>query len=247
MKQISVLLMTLFLAGCGFSGIMTEKYDGETMEVNEEAAELYKNENKLLNAGMENRFHFLNTTVERTAESTGEAVTISAGSYDIGEDIEEGRYQIGGGDTSAGALVTYDSEGTRLVEVTLGYFSDQMVLDLTDGMQLDYKVRDGEIELTPVEDIILSEIENGNIIIPSGVHEIGRHLEAGEYSLVTDELPVQRADGEKDVYVNYLSTYSYIANEPLLEEEGMDTEELLVTLNEGDMIITEYPITIRKE
>lgn len=247
MKQISVLLMTLFLAGCGFSGIMPEKYDGETMEVNEEAAELYKNENKLLNAGMEDRFHFLNTTVERTAESTGEAVTISAGSYDIGEDIEEGRYEIGGGDTSAGALVTYDSEGTRILEIAMGIFTTDLILDLTDGMQLDYKSRDAEIELVPAEEDVTAAAGNENFIIPAGIHEIGKHLESGEYSLLTDYLPVQRAEGKNDVYANYLSTSTFTLGDSLLEEEEVEIEELLVTLNEGDMIITEYPITIRKE
>src|SRR5699024_686474 len=123
MKQFSVLLMTLFLTGCGFSGIMPEKYDGEALEVNEEAAEI-----------------------------TGEAVMISAGTYEIGEDIEEGRYRIGGGDTSAGALVTYDSEGTRLLEIAMGIFTTDLILDLSEGMQLDYKSRDAEIELVPAEE-----------------------------------------------------------------------------------------------
>ncbi|WP_052254639.1 hypothetical protein [Salinicoccus sp. YB14-2] len=247
MKQISVLLMTLLLAGCGFSGIMPEKYDGEAFEVDEEAAELYEQENKLLNSGMEDRFHFMNATVQNTAESTGETVMISSGSYEIGEDIEEGRYRIGQGDTSAGALVTYDSEGTRIVEIAMDYFTEQITLDLTDGMQLDYKSRDAEVELIPAGESMMNITADESFIIPAGIHEVGRHLESGEYSLVTDHLPVQRADGEKDVYVNYLSTSSYIVNEPLLEEEVMDIEELLVTLNEGDMIITEYPITIKKE
>ena len=247
MKQFSVLLMTLFLTGCGFSGIMPEKYDGEALEVNEEAAELYKNENKLLNAGMEDRFHFINTSVERTAESTGEAVMISAGTYEIGEDIEEGRYRIGGGDTSAGALVTYDSEGTRLLEIAMGIFTTDLILDLSEGMQLDYKSRDAEIELVPAEEGMMKAGSNENFIIPPGIHEIGKHLEAGEYSLVADELAVQRADGEKDVYANYFSASSFILSDPLFEEEEVEIEELLVTLDEGDMIITEYPITIRKE
>ncbi|SDK35820.1 hypothetical protein [Lacicoccus qingdaonensis] len=247
MKQVSVLLMTLFLAGCGFSGIMPEKYDGEALEINEEAAELYEQDNKLLHAGMEDRFHFLNATVESTADETGEAVTISSGSYEIGEDIEEGRYRIGGGDTSAGALVTYDPEGTRLIEIAMGIFTSDLILNLSDGMQLDYKSRDAEIELVPAEEEMMNAARNESFIIPAGIHEVGRHLETGEYSLVTDYLPVQRADGEKDVYANYSSVSSFIVNEPLLEEEMMDIEELLVTLNEGDMIITEYPITIRKE
>lgn len=247
MRRISMLVMALFLSGCGFSGIMPEKYDGEALEVDEAAAGLYKNDNKLLNEGMEDRFHFLNTTVERTAESTGEAIMISSGSYDIGEDIEEGRYEIGQGDTRAGALVTYDSEGTRIVEIAMGYFTEQITLDLTEGMQLDYKSRDAEIELVPSEEGMMNAVGNEQFIIPAGIHEVGRHLESGEYTLVTDHLPVQRADGEKDVYVNYSSTSSYLVNEPLLEEETMDIEELLVTLNEGDMIITEYPITIKKE
>lgn len=247
MKQISVLLMTLFLSGCSFSGLMPEIYDGESLEVNEDTAELYEEENKLMNSGMEDRFHFLNVAVENTAEDTGEAVTISSGTYEIGEDIEEGRYQIGGGDTSAGALVTYDREGTRILEIAMGIFTTDVILDLSDGMQLDYKSRDAEIELVPAEEIAEGIAGNENFIIPAGIHEVGKHLEAGEYSLVTDQLPVQRADGEKDVYVNYLSTSSFVINDPLLEEEEMDIEELLVTLNEGDMIITEYPITIRKE
>ena len=247
MKQISVLLMTLFLAGCGFTGIMPEKYDGGALKVNEEAAELYEHENKLLNSGMEDRFHFLNTTVESTAENTGEAIMITSGSYEIGEDIEEGRYEIGQGDTSAGALVTYDSESTRIVEIAMGYFTEQIILDLSEGMQLDYKSRDAEIELVPAEEDMMDTSGNERFIIPAGIHEVGKHLDSGEYSLVTDFLPVQRADGEKDVYTNYLSTSSFLVNEPLLEGEMTDLEELLVTLNEGDMIISEYPITIMKE
>lgn len=246
MKQISVLLMTLFLAGCGFSGIMPEKYDGQALMVDEEAAELYEHENKLLNSGMEDRFHFLNTTVESTAENTGEAIMITSGSYQIGEDIEEGRYEIGRGDTSAGALVTYDSEGARILEIAMGYFTEQIILDLSDGMVLDYKSRDAEIELVPAEEAMVTA-GNERVIIPAGIHEVGKHLDSGEYSLVTDYLPVQRADGEKDVYANYLSTSSFLLNDPLLEGEMTDIEELLVTLNEGDMIISEYPITIKKE
>src|SRR5699024_9230279 len=132
MKQFSVLLMTLFLTGCGFSGIMPEKYDGEALEVNEEAAELYKNENKMLNTGIEDLFDFFKFSVDRSAESIGQAVMIFVSTYEIGEDIEEGRYIIGGGDTSAGALVTYDSDGTRLLEIAMVIFTTDLILDLSE-------------------------------------------------------------------------------------------------------------------
>src|SRR5699024_11418060 len=94
---------------------------------------------------------------------------------EIGEDIEEGRYRIGGGETSAGALVTYDSEGTRLLEIAMDIFTTDLILDLSEGMQLDYKSRDAEIELVPAEEGMMKAGSNENFIIPPGIHaKIGR-------------------------------------------------------------------------
>lgn len=246
MKWINMLFMISLLAGCG-SGIMPERYDGEVLEKDAEAVALYEAESKLLDEGLEDRYHFVNGEVERTAESSGAPVTIDAGRYEIGGEIEAGRYTIEEGAPDAYALLTYDTEGVRVNEMAGGLLGGQLVLDLTEGMVLEYKVRDGEIGLVPVEEMMLGGDAGTEMIVPAGIHEVGKHLDPGEYTLLSDELPIRRADGENDIYVNHMASPISIMNGPEPEREEVDGSEMLVTLDQGDMIITEYPITIRKE
>lgn len=238
MKRFSVLsLFVLLLMGCSFNGIMSESYDGEKITADEEAAELYEEENLLKTEGLESRYAFLNSdTVFAGLVDGGRKTTLSPGQYITGVDIEPGRYSAA--TEEASAIVVYDENGDRLLETALNYFNTKVVLELQEGYRVEYVTRQGTIDLIPSE-------EKYEDTLPAGIHTAGEHLEAGTYSLLTKELPIRRLNSEDEVYMNPSGMSSVSLSEPSVE---MDTESgIKVELHEGDTIVSEHPVVLEKD
>lgn len=237
MKRFSVLpLFVLLLMGCSFNGIMSESYDGKKITSDEEAAELYEEENLLKTEGLESRYAFLNSaTVFEGLADGGTEITLSPGQYVTGVDIEPGRYSAA--TEEASAIVVYDENGDRLLETALNNFNTKAVLELQEGYRVEYVTRRGSIDLIPSE-------EKYDTIIPAGIHTVGEHVEAGTYSLLTKELPVRRLNTEDEVYMNPGGIGSVSLSSADVE---IDTEwGIKVELQEGDTIVSEHPVVLEK-
>lgn len=237
MKRFSVLFFfVLFLMGCSFNGLMSESYNGEKVQTDEEAAELFEDENLLIKDGLESRYAFLNSnTVFEGITEGGVEKTLSPGSYMTGKDIESGRYKAA--TDSASAIVVYDDQGDRVLETALNYYSTEAVLELQEGYRVDYITRQGEITLMPFA-------EGYDTVLPAGIHTVGTHLEAGGYTLLTKELPVRRENFEDNIYFNAAGMNSMSLSNP---DNEIDRESgIPVTLYKGDTIITEHPLVLEK-
>lgn len=238
MIRFSVLsLFVLLLMGCSFNGIMSESYDGKKITADEEAVELYEEENLLKTEGLESRYAFLNSdTVFEGLRDGGTEITLSPGHYVIGEDVEPGRYSAA--TEEASAIVVYDENGDRLLETALNYFNTNAVLELQEGYRVEYVTRRGPIDLIPSE-------EKYDSMIPAGIHTVGEHLEAGTYILLTKELPVRRLNSEDEVYMNPGGMGSVSLSSTDVE---IDTElSIKVELHEGDTIVSEHPVVLEKD
>lgn len=238
MKQFSVLsLSVLMLMGCSFNGIMSESYDGEKITPDEEAVELYEEENLLKTEGLESRYAFLNSdTVFEGQSDGGTEIFLSPGEYVTGEDIEPGRYSAK--TEEASSIVVYDENGDRLLETALNYFNTEVVLELQEGYRIDYVTKRGDIDLIPSE-------EKYEIMIPAGIHTVGEHLEAGTYSLLTKELPVRRLNSEDDIYMNPGGMGAVSLSSTDIE---IDTESgIKIELHKGDTIVSEHPVVLAKD
>lgn len=237
MKRFSFLSLLVFLLmGCSFNGIMSESYDGDKIIADEEAVELFEEENLLKTEGLEARYVFLNSkTVFESIVDGGTEITLSPGEYITGEDIEPGRYIAS--TEEASAIVVYDENDSRLLEVALNYYNPQVVLELQDGYRVDYVTRRGDITLIPT-------IEKFDTVIPAGIHTVGEQLEPGKYDLITKELPVRRLNKVDEVYMNMSGASStYLAE---TEVEIDEETNISVELYEGDTIVTEHPIMLEK-
>lgn len=238
MKRYSFLSLFIFLLmGCSFNGIMSESYDGEKIMPDEEAVELFEEENKLKTEGLEERYAFLNSnTVFDGIADGGEEVELSPGSYSVGEDIEPGRYIAHAADASA--LVVYDEADVRILEVALNFVTTSAVLELQEGYRIEYKARRDSVTLVPTE-------EKFEETIPAGIHSVGENIERGTYDLITRELPVRRLNSQDEVYMNtdgYTPSLLMYSN----VEEDTESSGLSIELNEGDTIITEYMVVLKK-
>lgn len=238
MIRFSVLsLFVLLLMGCSFNGIMSESYDGKKITADEEAVELYEEENLLKTEGLESRYAFLNSdTVFEGLHDGGTEITLSPGHYVIGEDVEPGRYSAA--TEEASSIVVYDENGERVLETALNNFNTKAVLELQEGYLVEYVTRRGAIDLIPSE-------EKYDSMIPAGIHTVGEHLEAGTYILLTKELPVRRVNSEDEVYMNPGGMGSVSLSSTNVE---IDTElGIKVELHEGDTIVSEHPVVLEKD
>lgn len=237
MKRFSVLFpFVLLLMGCSFNGIMSESYDGEKITADKEAVKLFEEENLLKTEGLESRYAFLNSNTEFSGITDGGTkITLQPGRYMTGEDIEPGRYIAQ--TENASAVVVYDEEDNRLLETALNHFNTEVVLELQEGYRVDYVTRQASIVLEPL-------MEQFETVIPAGMHTIGENLEAGTYTLYTDELPIKRADSEDEIYMNTKGISGLTASNT--EAELNPEYGSQVMLHEGDTIITEHPVILEK-
>lgn len=240
MKRGIVLLMVFGLAGCG-GGIMPETYDGEAFVKDEAAISAYEEDKLLMADDIAERFPFVESReISGTVESdSGEQLTLEPGTYVTGEDLESGRYTGMLMDT-AGAVVIEDGAGVRVLEVSIGMRTPDATFDLKPGYTLIFKSRNGELELSSVENDMMEPQETGSLMIPAGTHTAGTHIEPGTYLLASESLPVMSASGEHRIYWNIAGKYHDF--DPM-EEPGLE-DTVSVEINPGDTIVSDYYIEL---
>lgn len=237
MKRFSVLLpFVLLLTGCSFNGIMSESYDGEKITTDKEAVKAFEEENLLKTDGLESRYAFLNSNTEFTGITGGAEITLEPGEYMTGEEIAPGRYIAS--TENASAIVVYDEDDIRILETALNSYNTEVVLELEEGFRVEYVTRQGNILLEPLT-------EQFETKIPAGIHTVGDNIEAGEYTLYTDELPVKRSDSEGEVYMNTEGMSSFYAADP--DAELNPESGIQIMLNEGNTIISEHLVILEKD
>ncbi|MFC3418741.1 hypothetical protein ACFOLA_04525 [Salinicoccus hispanicus] len=241
MKRGFVLLMVFGLAGCGYTGIMPETYDGEAFVKDEAAISAYEEDKLLKGDDIAERFPYVESSeLAGTVDSSaGEQMTLEPGTYEAGEDLEPGRYTGVLVDT-AGAIIIKDNAGVRIMEISIGMRTPDATFDLKPGYTLTFKSRDGELELSSVENDMMEPEETGSLMIPAGTHTAGTHIEPGTYMLASESLPIMGESGEHRIYWNTAGKYQNF--DPL---EGPDPElSVSVEINPGDTIVSDYYIEL---
>ncbi|WP_411842520.1 hypothetical protein [Salinicoccus sp. HZC-1] len=252
MKMLSMAFLILFMSACAFNGIMPEHYDGQKVEKDREAITQFAENNRLTTEGLSERYPFIDSTeIIGSEPSTGSAGTLEPGTYPVGGEIEPGRYQVAVSEkVSASAVVVEDSAGNRIIELALGTRSPSTVLDLKAGYSFSFKTRTGEVHLEPQNHEPRQPADDGTLQIPPGIFEAGTHLEPGTYRLVTEVLPLLNENGEPEIYwnLNPAQPEMEVSSGETGEEMPPEGEaEVMVDIHENDMIVTEYPITLKRE
>ncbi|WP_368645365.1 hypothetical protein AB4027_10985 [Alkalibacterium putridalgicola] len=208
-------LLLLILSGCSnFAGIRTPLYDGEPVEPNEEAIEEYAKTQKI---NEENEAHYYRYPLSETLFepsldfSDEEMVTLEKGAYTVGEDLPSGRVIFEGHPSDfspdvfiirAGNVTVYDTEGVVTFE---NHFQEnsgvmQAVVDLREGQTIQVEGETPEIFVHYNEDAAGTDPESETemeaetdssrtVALMAGHYEVGRHIDAGTYTLETIEAP----------------------------------------------------------
>lgn len=201
-KSFLLLPMTLvILTGCAdFAGLRTPKYDGKTVERDEEAIEQYVQTQQINEENEDHYFRYplSDTLSEPSLDFTDEeTVTLGAGTYLVGEDLPSGRVIFEGHPSNfsaevflifAGNITVYDEEDVVTFE---NHFQEnsgvmQAVADLREGQTVEVEGEDPRIDVHYSEERATSLLqpENENqLSLIAGHYEVGRHLDAGSYTI----------------------------------------------------------------
>lgn len=247
MKKVSLILILLFTSGCSFNGIMPQTYDDETLTKSEADISDYQSAHLINTEDIDERYPFtLSEEVLGKSDLEGEGTTISPGTYTAGEDIEPGEYSLEIAAMDAGGITVSDSSGVRLLELAVNYNLNQAVVDLKEGFEIEFKARSGTLTLEPAVD---RDTGNEVIYLPAGMTEAGVDIPEGSYYLISGFLPLMRSDGHSEVYVNYEGRFAGQDQlDALLEENSAEKDDIqLVELYDGDMIVSEEEVILKKE
>ena len=251
--KFGMLASAVMLSGCAFHGIMPTQYDGEPLERDGEAIDAYVNDGQMINVSAV-RYPFIEsndlTGLAEVEGSDDDTEVIEAGEYTVPDDFEPGIYQLEiGGDVSSSAVVVYDSDDVRVLETSLLGRNGTSHVMLDDGYRLEFKTRFGTLHVTPIESEMVEAGEEG-LVIPQGIYIVGEHIEAGDYSLKSEELLVMRNDGAPEVFWNsYGVTYEHVMERTMTDDYRPDELaesdlEVIVNLSEGDVVIVEKVLSI---
>lgn len=241
MKKFSLLFLLLFLSGCS-NGLSAQTYNGSSLDERPDDIRDYREENIVRTEGLSERYPFTESKeVTGKSGASGTAVTLEPGVYTVGEEIEPGEYDIDAADIPAAALVLTDNSGVIIMELSVSFDVNTAVVDLKDGYTVEFKARSDEMTLTPSEE---RDYDGERIYLPAGMTEAGSDIPAGDYHLMSPALPVMHPSGESKIYVNY----NYMNPEHSDINDISDLSEFpLVTIKEGDMIVSEQEILLVKE
>lgn len=253
--KLSALFSASLLSGCAFHGIMPTQYDGENLARDTEAIKAYVNHGQILDVN-EIRYPFIESedlvNLVDVEGTSGDTESVEAGAYNVPEDFEAGIYLLEiGPDVSSSAVVVYDSEDVRVFETSLLRRNGISHVILDDGYRLEFKTRYGTLNVTPVESEMM-EADEESLFIPQGMYIVGEHIEAGNYNLLSEEILVMRNDGVPEVFWNsYGETYEYVmertmSNDYRPEELDETVDEVVVNLAEGDVVVVQKYLGIRK-
>ncbi|MCG1010703.1 hypothetical protein J4760_11805 [Salinicoccus sp. ID82-1] len=244
MKRAIILLMVFGLAGCGYTGLMPETYDGEAFVKNEAAINAYQEDKLLFADDIAERFPFVDSSeLSGTVESSaGATMTLEPGTYKVGEDLAPGRYR-GTVMENAGAIVVEDGAGIRILEISIGLETPSAQFDLKPGYTLTFKSRDGELDISQIGNDMMEASATRSIMLPAGTYTVGTHIESGKYWLATESLPIMGESGEHRIYWNVDGTYRNYGQMEALDPES----SVSVQINSGDTIVSDYNIELGRQ
>lgn len=205
-KQVSLVagLSTglIFLSGCtSFTGLRTPTYDGQPIEQDDEAVELYESHIQVdsEDSALYVRYPLSENLSEPSLEfSDVEPVELNEGTYTIGEDLPEGRVylQSESSDFSPDRWIIHtanviirDEESDVVFEQ---HFQDdigvmQAVVDLREGHTVTLTGNDPIlfVNYTDESPVMTDQTagEVGPITLMAGHYEVGNQIESGEYTI----------------------------------------------------------------
>lgn len=203
---IIVPVLFLILTGCSFAGIRSPLYDGKPVEPNESAIKQYV-QTQQINAENE-AYYFRHPLSDSLFEpslefSDKETVTLNVGTYEVGEDLPEGRVILEGHPSDfspqvftirAGNVTVFDDNGLVTFE---NHFQErigvmQAVVDLREGQTVNVDGESSEIYVHYNKKTLLNPFDMEADAKPelastetlrAGHYEVGKHIEAGSYML----------------------------------------------------------------
>ncbi|WP_080145841.1 hypothetical protein [Marinilactibacillus piezotolerans] len=240
------------LSGCaGFTGLRTPLYDGEPVQYNEEAAEIYEERQEV--TGDEKAYYFryeLSPDLWEPALSFTEAepIILEEGTYEVGTDLPAGRAVLQGADSEfaphlriihVGNITIYDDQEKVYFE---SLFNDASgikyaTVDLKLGHTVEVIGDSPEITVSYTESALPA---SGNQLI-AGQYEVGKQIEPGTYQLANIQAP------RKTILYWLQQGLENPRVIELIPSGGLLTEEVLLEQWENGLISsTEYELQMEK-
>lgn len=189
-----------FLAGCSsYAGIRTPTYDGEPVQIDEEAVAAYRDHREIIG---KNKELYLKESIspslnDPALDFTGEdPVLLESGHYTIGEDLPAGRVYMRGTDSDFApdkrmihvGTVTIMDEEDHLYFETL--FNDaagikEAYVDLREGHTIKVVGENPEV-MVHYEDPM--QVDTRTILI-TGQYEVGKQIDSGVYEIANVVAP----------------------------------------------------------
>ncbi|MCC5894012.1 MAG: hypothetical protein JJU16_00990 [Alkalibacterium sp.] len=203
MSGVAVLSMALlFLGGCAsYTGIRPPRYDGQTIEQNDEAIMDYQDHSQVAEEDetLYVRYPLSKALWEPSYEfSDNESLELNEGTYTVGEDLPEGRVYLQGESSDfspdrwiihTANVIIRDREEAVVFEQ---HFQDdvgvmQAVVDLREGQTITLTGNDPIVfvSYTDASAAMMDQSgeESESITLLSGHYEVGNQIEAGEYTI----------------------------------------------------------------
>lgn len=193
-QMVGTIMLIRFLFGCsGYAGIRIPTYDGEPVQVDEEAVAAYRDHREIIgeNKKLYLKESFSPSLNEPALEFTGEdSILLESGQYTIGEDLPAGRVYMRGADSNfapdqriihVGTMTIMDEEDNLYFETL---FNDaagikEAYIDLREGHMIEVVGENPEI-IVNYEDSM--QVDTNTILI-TGQYEVGKQIDSGTYEI----------------------------------------------------------------
>lgn len=188
----------ILLTGCAnFTGLRAPRYDGQLIEQNVEAIQLY-NDHSQVDEESESlylRYTLSDSLFEPSMDFTdNDAVELNEGQYTVGEELPEGRVYLQGESSDfsperwiihTANVIIRDEEEAVVFEQ---HFQDdvgtmQALVDLREGHTVTLTGNDPILFVDYADQSVLPEAPDGTVTLFSGHYEVGNQIEAGEYTI----------------------------------------------------------------
>lgn len=188
----------ILLTGCAsFTGLRAPRYDGQLIEQNDEAIQLY-NDHSQVDEESESlylRYTLSDSLFEPSMDFTdNDAVELNEGQYTVGEELPEGRVYLQGESSDfsperwiihTANVIIRDEEEAVVFEQ---HFQDdvgtmQAFVDLREGHTVTLTGNDPILFVDYADQSVLPEEPDGTVTLFSGHYEVGNQIQAGEYTI----------------------------------------------------------------
>ncbi|WP_225743005.1 hypothetical protein [Marinilactibacillus sp. Marseille-P9653] len=193
-QMVGTIMLIGFLSGCsGYAGIRTPTYDGEPVQIDEEAVAAYRDHREIIG---ENKKLYLQKPFSPSLNepaldfTEGDPVLLESGQYTIGEDLPAGRVYMRGADSNfapdqriihVGTVTIMDEEDNLYFETL---FNDaagikEAYIDLREGHLIKVVGENPEI-MVNYEDSM--QVDTSTTLI-TGQYEVGKQIDPGTYEI----------------------------------------------------------------